>query len=150
MSRKHLAILGLGLLFSVASNLIHAQQYEQIGNYQVHYSAINTSFLSQEVAAAHNIQRSQVQALLNVSVLEELDDGSTRPVNATISGSVGGLSGEGSRLPFRTVRDGDSIYHLATFRIVEDEPMRFDLDVTYDRNSEPARVSFIQRFFIGH
>jgi len=37
---------------------------------------------------------------------------------------------------------------VAVFRIREDEPMRFDLRVRYDRNAEPAEVSFIQRFYI--
>ncbi|QJQ96495.1 MULTISPECIES: DUF4426 domain-containing protein [Halomonadaceae] len=147
MTRKFLAIccLGWGLLMAGTSQ---AQQYDQVGNYQIHYNAVNTSFLTPEIAAAHNIQRSQVQALLNVSVREELEDGTTRAVNAMVNGSVGNLAGQSQPLSFRTVRDGDSIYHLTTFRIQEDEPMRFDLDVTYDRNREPASVNFIQRFYI--
>ncbi|GGX85461.1 hypothetical protein GCM10007160_11090 [Litchfieldella qijiaojingensis] len=139
---------GLGLLLMLSAGLVSAQQFEQVGNYQIHYSAVNTSFLPADVAAAYDIQRSQIQALLNISVREELEDGSTRPVNATVNGNVGNLAGQLQSLSFRTVRDDDAIYHLATFRIQEDEPMRFNLNVTYDRNQEPASINFVQRFYI--
>lgn len=137
-----------GLLAWLLAVGAQAQQYERVGNYQIHYSAINTSFLTPEVAAAYDIQRSQVMALLNVSVLEEQEDGTTRPANAWVSGRVGNLAGQTQNLAFRTVRDGEAIYHLATFRIQEDEPMRFELEVGYDRNADPARVGFMQRFYI--
>ncbi len=126
-----------------------AQQYEQVGDYQIHYSAVNTSFLPEEVAKEHGIQRSQVMALLNVSVLEQLEDGSTRPVIAPVDGRIGGLDeGDTAPLAFRSLRIGDTPSQVAVFRIREDEPMRFDLRVRYDRNAEPAEVSFIQRFYI--
>lgn len=148
--RTRLTIGGIaGLALLMLAGPAGAQQFEQIDGYQVHYSAINTRFISDEIAARYNIQRSQAQGLLNVSVLEELEDGSTRPVNATISGSIGPLSGGQTALSFRNARsDNDTLSHIATFRLHEDEPLRFDLDVTYDRNQEPARVSFIQRFYI--
>lgn len=143
-------VMGLTMLLALLTGPANAQQYEQIDNYQVHYSAVSTRFISDEIAARYSIQRSQVQGLLNVSVLEKLDDGSTRPVNATIRGSVGPLSGGQTALSFRNVRsDNDTLSHITTFRLHEDEPLRFDLDVTYDRNQEPARVSFIQRFYFN-
>lgn len=143
---KGLLAAGLMLLAGTAA----AQQYEQVGNYQVHYSAVNTSFLPEEVAREHNIQRSQVMALLNVSVLEEREDGTTRAVPASVNGTVGGLASGDARTPlsFRTLRSGDAASQIAVFRIHDDEAMRFDLEVLHDRNAEPARVSFIQRFYI--
>jgi len=143
---KGLLAAGLMLLAGTAA----AQQYEQVGNYQVHYSAVNTSFLPEEVAREHNIQRSQVMALLNVSVLEEREDGTTRAVPVSVNGTVGGLASGDARTPlsFRTLRSGDAASQIAVFRIHDDEAMRFDLEVLHDRNAEPARVSFIQRFYI--
>ncbi|MDZ7851837.1 MAG: DUF4426 domain-containing protein [Halomonas sp.] len=143
-------------LIALAASLVllltlpaQAQQYEQVGNHQIHYSAVNTSFLPEEVAREHGIQRSRVMALLNVSVIEELEDGSTRPVSAPVDGSIGGLDGDDAMpLAFRSLRIGDTPSQVAVFRIHEDEPMRFDLRVRYDRNAEPAEVSFIQRFYI--
>ncbi|WFM71582.1 DUF4426 domain-containing protein [Halomonas sp. CKK8] len=148
MIRHSLAALamGLALLLTLPAQ---AQQYEQVGDYQIHYSAVNTSFLPEEVAREHGIQRSQVMALLNVSVVEELEDGSTRPVTASVDGRIGGLEGgDATPLSFRPLRIGDTPSQVAVFRIHEDEPMRFDLRVRYDRNAAPAEVSFIQRFYI--
>lgn len=140
-----LALAGLSLLGGPAA----AQQFERIGNYQIHYSAVNTSFLPEEVARSHDIQRSPVMALLNVSVLEEREDGSLRAVPAGVDGRVGIVgAGNGEPLAFRTLRSGDTLSQIALFRIHEDEPMRFELSVRYDRNAEPASVSFIQRFYI--
>lgn len=138
-------LLGGVLLASAAA----AQQFEQVGNYQIHYSAVNTSFLPESIAREHRIQRSEAMALLNVSVLEEREDGSTRTVPANVNGRISSLGEEdGEPLSFRTLRSGDTPSQVAVFRIQQDEPMRFDLEVRYDRNAEPARVSFIQRFYI--
>ncbi len=149
MTRRLPCRLLLCLLWLLAGPLA-AQQYEQHDNYQIHYSAVNTSFLPEEVAREHNIQRSQVMALLNVSVLEEREDGTTRAVPVTVNGRVDGLSStrESAPLSFRTLRSSDTPSQIAVFRIHEDEPMRFDLEVRHDRNAEPAQVSFIQRFYI--
>lgn len=125
-----------------------AEQFVQVGDYEIHYSAVSTSFLTPEVAEAHNIQRSANRGLVNVSVRERRDDGSTRPVSAGIQGYVSGLTGTQEPLSFRTVHDGDSTYHLAPFTMRHDEAMRFELDVRYDRNESPESVNFIQRFYI--
>lgn len=141
-----LAVSALALLSGPAA----AQQYEQVGNIQIHYSAVNTSFLPEAVTREHGIQRSTAMALLNVSVIEEREDGTTRAVPTTVNGTVGGLSSGDQRTPlsFRTLRSGDTPSQIAVFRIHDDEPMRFDLEVHHDRNAAPAQVSFIQRFYI--
>lgn len=144
--RQTLGALAAGIL--LAAPLAQAQQFEQVGDYQIHYNALNTSFLNPEVATATGIQRSQVTGMVNVSVLEAQDDGSTRAINARVDGKVSGLTGQALPLDFRTVRDGESIYHIATFRIHEGEAMRFALEVSPDRNAAPVEVDFIQRFYI--
>ena len=138
----------LGLAWLLVSGPAGAEQFERIGDYQIHYSAVNTRFLAPEVAAAYDIPRSKVMALLSVSVLEEQPDGSTEAVPAVVNGRIGSLTGHSQPLAFRTIREDDSIYQLASFRIQPDEPMRFTLDVRYDRNAEPARIAFMQRFYI--
>ena len=148
MLRHSLTALMLGLIL-LAALPTQAQQFEQVGDYQIHYSAVNTSFLPASVAQEHGIQRSQAMALLNVSVMESLEDGSTRPVIASVDGRSAALDGsEANPLAFRSLRIDDTPSQVAVFRIREDEPMRFDLRVRYDRNAEPAEVSFIQRFYI--
>jgi hypothetical protein len=138
----------LAWLLLLASLPAAAQQFEQLDGYRIHYSAVNTRFLSPEVANAYDIQRSKMTALLSVSVLEEQDDGTTQPVRANIDGRAGALGGKTQPLAFRTVEKDGAISQFATFRIERDEPMRFELEVRYDRNEAPAEVAFIQRFFV--
>lgn len=146
--RTALRALSLVWLLLLASGPASAEQFERVDNYQIHYSAVSTRFLTPEVAAAYDIQRSKMTALLSVSVLEEQPDGSTRPVQAMIDGRVGNLVGQSQPLSFRTVREDGAIYQLALFRIQREEPMRFTLDVRYARDAAPAEVAFIQRFFV--
>jgi len=136
----------IGTLFTTAT--AYAEQFSQIGDYEIHYSAVNSSFLTPEVAQANNIQRSVSRGLVNVSVRERQEDGSTRAVNASVQGHVSGLTGTQESLRFRTVHAGVTPYHLAPLTLREDESMRFELSVRYDRNAAPAPVNFIQRFYI--
>ncbi|TVP45933.1 MAG: DUF4426 domain-containing protein [Halomonas sp.] len=138
------ALIGTLLTTAVAN----AEQFVRVGDYEIHYNAINSSFLTPEVAQANNIHRSANRGLVNVSVRERQEDGGTRAVNASVQGHVSGLTGTQESLSFRTVHDGDATYHLAPFNMREDEATRFELSVRYDRNAEPEQVNFIQRFYI--
>lgn len=151
LKRLKQAVLGSLLIagLTLGTPGVFAQQYTQVDDYQIHYSAISTDFLSPEVAKAYRIQRSVGLGLVNISVLEEQEDGSTVPVSASLDGSVSEINGSNQKpLSFKTVREDNRIYQLATFRLRHDEPMRFELDVRYDRNAEPETVSFVERFYI--
>lgn len=141
---RALVCVGLSLMTLVA----HAGQLERAGKYEIHYGAVSTRFLTPDVAQAYGLQRSAGLGLVNVSVRERQDDGTTRAVNAGVSGSVGLLDDAPDALAFRTVRDNGAVYQLATFRLQHDAPMHFALKVRTDRNAEPERVEFIQRFYI--
>lgn len=145
LRRLMISAILIGSLFATAAN---AEQFTRVGDYDIHYSAVNSSFLTPEVAQANSIQRSANRGLVNVSVRERQEDGSTRPVNASVQGHVSGLTGVQESLSFRTVHDGDATYHLAPFTLRDDEAMRFELSVRYDRNAAPEPVNFIQRFYI--
>ncbi|WP_027965836.1 DUF4426 domain-containing protein [Halomonas halocynthiae] len=138
-------LIALALLISTPSM---AEQYQQFGDYQVHYNAVNTSFLTPEVAAASGITRSRATGFLNVSVLKVQPDGSLKAVNVPVDGSIKALSGQDIPLPFRTLRDGDSIYRLATFGIQDGEAMRFTLNVGLERDEPPVSVNFMQRLYV--
>lgn len=139
---------GLIALALMISSSAMAEQYQQFGDYQVHYSAVNTSFLTPEVATASGITRSRATGFLNVSVLQVMPDGSSKAVNAPVDGSIKALSGQDMPLSFRTLRDGDSIYRLATFGIQDGEAMRFTLNVGLEREEPPVEINFMQRLYV--
>ncbi|RDB42629.1 DUF4426 domain-containing protein [Halomonas sp. DQ26W] len=149
MHRANLYRLFTTLLLFCLTLPLQAQQFERVGDYQIHYSAVSTSFLSPEVASTHGVQRSPAMALVNISVLEQRGDGTTRTVNAPVSGTVGTVGDTSpASLSFRSLRTGDSVSQIAVFRIIEGEPMHFDLEIRHDRNEAPTNVGFIQRFTI--
>jgi len=124
-----------------------AAQFEQVGDYQIHYNTLTTGFLQPDVAQAYGIVRSRYQGMINVSVLKKQPDDSYKPVEAMVTGDVANLAGQSVNLAFRSIREPNAIYQITTFRFTEDEPTRFRLKVRFDPNIEPYDLSFIRRFY---
>ncbi|WP_086479939.1 DUF4426 domain-containing protein [Oceanospirillum sanctuarii] len=148
LSLKHLlpALFTLLAFFSMTTPA-KAAQFEQVGDYQIHYNTFTTGFLQPEVAQAYGIVRSRYQAMINISVLKKQADGSYKPVEALVTGDVANLAGQSVNLAFRTIREPNAIYQITTFNFTEDEPTRFRLKVRFDPNIQPYDLSFIRRFY---
>ncbi|MBB1486444.1 DUF4426 domain-containing protein [Oceanospirillum sediminis] len=139
-------LLTLSLLLTIALPA-RAEQFEQIGDYQIHYNTFTTGFLQPDVARAYKIVRSRYQAMINISVLKKQADDSYKPVEALVTGDVSNLAGQSTNLGFRTIREKDGIYQITTFNFTEDEPTRFRLKVRFDPNIPAHDLSFIRRFY---
>ena len=113
----HLYTQRLFLLFSVLLTCTSQAQSVRDNEYEVHYSSMNTSFLSAEVAKAIDVIRAKDRALLNISIRRYNDGGiSTTASKAVVSGSRYDLV---HRLPltFKEVVEPGAIYYLAEFPI---------------------------------
>ena len=119
------------LLLSSALALCCAAQAEEqtFGDYTVHYQAVNSTFLTPEIAAQYGIVRSERRAFLNVAVLRNEDDGSTTPVTATLNGTKHNLLRQSEQLEFKQVREGEAIYYIGQFDFSNAEILRFTLEV---------------------
>lgn len=133
------------LLLALVSSNASAQQFDQVGSNQIHYTAIETTFIADEVAARFGLERRPGLGMVTVSVLDA--NGESR--NVAVDGSIADLNGRQPRpLAFRRLREASGgISSIATFPIDYAAPMRFQLDVQLDRNTSPHPVSFIQRFY---
>lgn len=139
----------LGLLLLVASARAEAQQAEDLGTHWVHYSVINTSQLAPEVASAIGVQRSASRALLNLAVLRKNDDGMDHAVRAQIRVQAVNLAGQRRDIELREVVEQDAVYYLGSFRIHNEERIRFRVSVLPEDLDGPARdFSFQQQFFV--
>jgi hypothetical protein len=126
-----------------------AQQAEDFGDYKVHYSAINTSQLSPEVARAFGIQRSTSQALLNLAVLRDRSGPIDEPSRAVIKVNAVNIAGQRRPIEMREVTEQDAIYYIGTFRIHNEERMTFSVEVTPEGESgPPLSFRFQQQFFV--
>lgn len=117
----------LALLLSITA---WAEQKVAINGYDVHYMALSTAELTEEVAQAYGINRSNNQAFLSISVLKPQPDSIIAlPVEAKVSGSFRNMIGQNKPLTFRQVKEGSAIYYLAEFRFNSEEVLRFTLQV---------------------
>ncbi len=148
LSLKHLlpALFAMLAFFGMTAPA-KAAQFEQVGDYQIHYNTFTTGFLQPEVAQAYGIVRSRYQAMINISVLKKQANGSYKPVEALVTGDVANLAGQSVNLAFRTIREPNAIYQITSFNFTEDEPTRFRLKVRFDPNIQPYDLSFIRRFY---
>lgn len=132
------------LLCSVAAlfNAAHAEQYETLGNWDVHYIVINTSFLTAEIARTYGIQRSQYQGLVNISVL---DKDSHEAQSVSVMGDATNLLGTKKSLTFKEVKEGDAIYYLAVLPFRDQEQYRFNIDIRH--GNEQQTLKFKHKFY---
>lgn len=126
-----------------------AQQAEDFGDFEVHYSAINTSQLSPQVARAFGIQRSTSQALLNLAVLRDRSGPMGEPSRAAVEVNVVNIAGQRRAIEMREVTEQDAIYYIGTFRIHNEERITFSVEVApIGESGPPLSFRFQQQFFV--
>lgn len=113
-----LLLLGLG-------PVSQAEQFRRLGEWDVHYVVIRTSFLKPEIAALHGIVRGPDRALLNISVIGT--DG--LPVAAEVTGRLRNLLEQEAPLEFQEVREGEAVYYLAPVKHTDRETLRFRIEI---------------------
>lgn len=121
-----------------------AKNSEQLGELEVHYIALNSTFLTPEIATAYQLTRSKVNALVNISVLDtSLPSKPAKSVN--LVGKVKNLLGQEKTLEFVKVKEGDAIYYLAEFNFTSEEVYRFTIDI-FD-NGKKHTLKFQQKLY---
>lgn len=126
---------------------VQAQQASEQGAYTIHFSAMNTSQLTPEIARAYGIQRSSSLAMLNITVLKKGADGQQRAVTAVVKASGRNLTGQLREISMREIREGEAIYYIGVFRVNNMETFDFSVQVTPQGESRPLEVRFRQQFF---
>ena len=115
------------LAFVVGAALVAATAWAErkatFGDYAVHYSVFNTTFLQPAIAQRYGVVRARDRALVNISVL----DASGRAMAVPVTGSVRNLLGQARALNFRRFDEGDAIYFLATLAYEHGEALRFEI-----------------------
>ena len=123
-SNKTLLSLMLLVLFASAAS---AQQSEMFGPYELHYSVVNTTFLQSELAATYGITRGEKRAILNLSVREQLEDGTDVARSMLLKGRTWDLI-QNQLLEFKEIREGSAIYYIAEFKFINEEWRFFEVD----------------------
>ena len=141
---KSLTLITLMVLATISFNT-HASNMKKMGSMNIHYIALNATFLTPEIAKAYGIERSRYNGLINISVLDNTIK-STPAKTVAITGTAKNLTGQKKKIELVEVREGDAIYYLAQVNYRNEETIIFDLNIT--DGSESHTLKFSQKFYV--
>ncbi len=132
----------LSIAFATASN---AENMKKMGDINVHYIALGSTFLTPEIAKAYNIERSRYKGLVNISVLDNTQEGKPSKT-VIINGKARNDVGQIKSLDFTEVVEGDAVYYLAQVSYTNEETIYFDINIT-DKGQQ-HNLKFSQKFYV--
>lgn len=130
----------IGWCLCLASSYTIAETVNWRG-YDIHYTTFSSTLIPQEVAAAHNIVRSEYRIVTNVSIIK---DGS--PVKAAVTGSNSNLLNQLFTMNFDEVTEKNAIYYLSNQLIDERDTLRFNIKVQPAGEPEAFELKFVRQY----
>jgi hypothetical protein len=127
------------LIFSSQAN---AEQKQVLGSWDVHYIALNSTFLSPDVAKKYGIVRSKFNALINISVLDREEKSAQSVI---LTGEAKNLMGVVKKLKFKQVKEGKAIYYLAVLSFSDLEQYRISINIS--DGLEQKTLKFQHKFY---
>lgn len=118
------------------------------GDYVVHFNALTTDQLNQQIAEQYDIVRSDRRAMLNVSILEKRDGDTNVPVPGSVTTQAINLTGQLKDMPMREIREGDAIYYIGETAVSDGETLVFTIDVTPINDPSRYTVRFKKQFYV--
>lgn len=132
----------LSIAFATVSN---AENMKKMNGINVHYIALSSTFLTPEIAKAYGIERSRYKGLVNISVLDNTQEG-TPSKTVIINGKARNDVGQIKSLDFTEVVEGDAVYYLAQVSYTNEETIYFDINIT-DKGKQ-HNLKFSQKFYV--
>lgn len=147
MNKYYLKIATLSLFLALCSSVVFAEQSKQFGPYSVHYSVVNTTFLTPAIATVYNITRGKKRAMVNIAIRENHPELGDRAKAAIVTGRSWDLM-QNQPLSFREIREQNAIYYIAEVRFINEEFRWFEISVSPDPNKPPYIFKFKQQFYV--
>ena len=132
----------LSIAFATASN---AENMKKMNDINVHYIALSSTFLTPEIAKAYGIERSRYKGLVNISVLDNTQEGKPSKT-VIINGKARNDVGQIKSLDFTEVVEGNAVYYLAQVSYTNKETIYFDINIT-DKGKQ-HNLKFSQKFYV--
>lgn len=124
--RRFIQSAAIACSLFVASPILHAEQMQQLGNWDVHYIVMPTTMLDPQVASQYQLSRSKNYQLLNVSVL---DHQSQQAQAVQITGEAVNLAGQQQTLTFREISEQHARYYIAGVEARSEQKMRITIKI---------------------
>lgn len=137
-------LLALALFLFVMTSA-SAENMKKLGTMNVHYMAIGSTFFTPEIAKVYGITRSRYNGLINISVLDNSQQG-TPAKTVSITGKAKNNLGQFKELSFKEVKEGQAIYYLAQVSYNNEETIHFDIMI--NDGKEKQQLKFSQIFYV--
>ncbi|GLS89653.1 hypothetical protein GCM10007916_07200 [Psychromonas marina] len=138
----------LKLLFAALFTLVSlpsiAEQKQDFANLEVHYIALPSMFIEPAIAAQYGLKRSKHTGLVNISVLDKNQQ--SMPIEAQLIGIGRNLIGQKQQLAFKKIKEGKSIYYIATYPFTNEEIVKFDVQIK--AQDKTNRLKFEHKFYV--
>ena len=140
------------LFLILTALLLTSQSYgdehmKVFGKYEVHYSVVNSTFISPEVAKAYGIVRGKDRALINIAVREQLPKGQSKPKRAIVKGSSSDLI-HSAKLVFDEIQEQQAIYYIAELSFNNRELRTFTINIQPDPNIAAYTLKFSKTLYV--
>lgn len=143
MFRQLLAMLALTASLCGIAN---AEQKETVGNFDIHYMALGSTFITPSIAKAYGIERSSYTGIINIAVLDVSETGSPA-VPVEITGVAKNLLDTRIDLKFKEIREGNAIYYIAQAPYRDNQEIHFNIAIKYG-NELNTNLQFKQKFYV--
>jgi hypothetical protein len=114
----------------------------KVGDVTIHYSVVNSTMLTPEVATQYRIKRSNQIGVLNISVHKR-----DKAVIANIFGNTKNIAGQLQELAFKEVKEDQAIYYLATFSFNHQQLQTFSMQVQPEKKGVLIPLQFKHTLF---
>lgn len=121
---------------------------KDFGDYVLHFNAIGTDQLTENIARQYGIVRSRSRAMLNVSILRKAEGTMGTPVTGSVSASAVNLSGQFRNINIREIKEGTAVYYIGETSISDGETLIFTVDATPINEASRFTVRFKEQFFV--
>ena len=136
-------LVAVGLMLGLAlTTSASAEQKQVLGSWDVHYIALNSTFLTPKVAKQYGIVRSKFNGLINISVL---DKGNKKAQSVIMTGEAKNLIGVVKKLTFKEIKEGEAIYYLASLPFSDREQYRISINI--NDGSTQKSLKFQHKFY---
>ena len=124
----------------------HAEQKQSIGNYDIHYMALGSTFITPSIAKTYGIERSSYNGIVNITVLDTSQEGNPA-VAVEISGVANNLLDAKLNLNFKEVGEGNAIYYIAQVPYRDDQLINFAIGIKHGKKLNTT-IKFKQKFYV--
>ncbi|WP_022942271.1 DUF4426 domain-containing protein [Psychromonas hadalis] len=121
-----------------------AEQKQDFANLEVHYIALPSTFIKPYIATQYGLKRSKHTGLVNISVLDKNQQ--STPIEAELVGTGRNLIGQTEQLKFKKIKEGKSVYYIATYPFTNEEIVKFDIQIK--AQGKTNRLKFQHKFYV--